>query len=280
MPARNIVKRAAVLLLLLIALPLMLRWFEHYQVYHPSRTFLSSGSDLGVPFEDVDFAGAGTLKLNGWFFPATTNQSDRRRVVVLCHGNGGNISHRLDVCAALLEAGLAVFVFDYRGYGRSAGRPSEEGTYQDAQAAYRWVRHKGYEPEDILAYGESLGGAVACELAARERCGGLVLQSTFTSIPDIGAELFPWLPVRWIARIQYDTCRKLPNLKLPVLMMHSRADELIGFGHCEKNFSAAGVPKLLCEIGGGHNDPLADRGAFLAGLRKFLQLLPTTTAAD
>jgi pimeloyl-ACP methyl ester carboxylesterase len=113
----------------------------------------------------------------------------------------------------------------------------------------------------------------------REPVGGLVLQSTFTSMPDIGAEVFPWLPVRRLARIRYETCRKLPQIKVPVLIMHSRGDELIGFHHCERNFAAANEPKLLCEITGRHNTPMADPKQFIAGLEKFLELMESARLA-
>jgi fermentation-respiration switch protein FrsA (DUF1100 family) len=173
----------------------------------------------------------------------------------------------------MLDTGAAVFSFDYRGYGRSEGRPGEEGTYLDVQAAYQWLRKRGFAGKDILAYGESLGGGVASELCLREEIGGLILQSTFTCIPDIGRELFPWLPVKLLSTIRYDTCGKLPRLKIPVLVMHSRSDGLIGFRHSERNFAAANDPKLFCEIGGEHNDALADREQFLNGIEKFLQLI-------
>jgi len=169
-----------------------------------------------------------------------------------------------------------VFAFDYRGYGRSEGRPGEEGTYLDVQAAYEWLRKRGFAANDILAYGESLGGGIASELCLREKIGGLILQSTFTCIADIGRELFPWLPVKLISTIRYDTFGKLPRLKTPVLVMHSRGDGLIGFRHSERNFAAANEPKLFCEIGGEHNDPLASREQFLSGIEKFLQLIERT----
>ena len=120
----------------------------------------------------------------------------------------------------LLGTGANVFTFDYRGYGRSSGKPSEEGTYADAQAAYAWLTQNGFAPENIIALGESLGGGIATELAVREKLGGLILQSTFTSIPDIGKELFSWLPVRQICSIHYDTGSKLPRLNLPLMVMH------------------------------------------------------------
>ena len=232
----------------------MLRRFEHNQVYHPNRDLEASGAELGRPFEDVFFQASDGTSLNGWFFPATPGSPHARFAVLICHGNAGNISHRLAMYRALLATGVSVFAFDYRGFGRSAGKPGEEGTYLDAQAAHQWLRAKGFAGTNLIAYGESLGGGVASELCLREETGGLILQSTFTSIPDIGAELFPWLPVRWISSIKYDTRGKLPRLKIPVLVMHGRGDDLIGFHHAERNFAAANEPKFFCELHGTHND--------------------------
>lgn len=259
----------------------MLQWFEHGQVYHPSRFMYATGAELGRPFDDVYFNSEDGTRLNGWFFPAGSSGA-RSRVVLFCHGNGGNISYRLDMAEALLSTGVAVFLFDYRGYGRSEGHPSEQGTYQDGAAAYRWLLQKGFEPGDILVYGESLGGGVAAELASRFHVGGLILQSTFTCIADIGSDLFPWLPVRWLANIKYDTLSKLPGIKRPVLVMHSRGDRLIRFQHSQKNFAAANSPKLFCEIFGEHNDPLTNRTQFIADFKRFLDLVrqETTPAAE
>ena len=134
----------------------------------------------------------------GIFWPPTRPAP----VILFFHGNAGNISHRLDLAALLLEAGAGVLLLDYRGYGSSDGKPGEENTYRDAQAAYHWLADKGVPATNIVAYGESLGGGVACELAAREKVGGLVLQSTFTSLTDLGGEIFPWLPVRLISTIK------------------------------------------------------------------------------
>ncbi|MGO8929896.1 MAG: alpha/beta hydrolase [Limisphaerales bacterium] len=272
---RKLAKALIELLVTCVLIVLMLRWFEHSQVYHPDRVLTATGAALGRPFEDVRFKASDGIELNGWFFPASTNAHRRHLAILLCHGNAGNISHRLDTCVALLATGANVFVFDYRGYGRSQGRPSEEGTYRDAQAAYQWLRQKGFAGTNIIAFGESLGGAVAVELAVREPIGGLVLQSSFTSITDMGAELFPWLPVRWLGTIHYDTRSKLPRLHIPVLVMHSPTDELVGFHHGQKNFAAANEPKLFWELRGDHNSPLADTKHFIAGLEKFLALIET-----
>jgi fermentation-respiration switch protein FrsA (DUF1100 family) len=269
----KLVKRLLALLVACLLIVVMLRWFEHSQVYHPSREMAATGAELGRPFEDVFFKTPDGVELNGWFFPAATNSPERHLAVLFCHGNAGNITHRLDTCAALLTTGVNVFLFDYRGYGRSQGRPSEEGTYLDAQTAYAWLRLKGFAGTNIIAFGESLGGGVAAELAVREPVGGLVLQSTFTSVPDMGKEMFPWLPVRWLGVIRYDTYSKLPRLHIPVLVMHSPTDGLVPFHHAERNFTAANEPKLLWKIHGDHNNPLADTKAFIDGVEKLLAMV-------
>jgi fermentation-respiration switch protein FrsA (DUF1100 family) len=257
----------------------MIRRFEHGQVYRPDKEFVANGTELGRPFEDLYFNASDGVRLNAWFFPAPADSPRSRTVALVCHGNGGNISYRLELCRVLLQIGLNVMIFDYRGYGRSEGKPGEAGTYLDAQAAYRWLVEKGFAPRNILAFGESLGGGVASELALREPVGGLILQSTYTSIPSLGAELFPWLPVRWIGSIKYDTLAKLPRVKVPVLVTHSRADGLIRFHHAEKNFAAANEPKLFWETNGDHNYSLkSDHDRLTEGLERFLTMVDAAQA--
>ncbi len=268
-------KTGAPALVVLAALYSMLRWFEYSQVYHPTRELEASPAGLGMAFEEARFQASDGVALHGWFFPAGSDSPRRARSLLVCHGNGGNISHRLGLCAALRKTGAGVFIYDYRGYGQSGGRPSEEGTYRDAQAAYVWLRQKGFAAHHIIGFGESLGGAVATELAVREATGGLVLESTFTSVPDLGVELFPWLPVRWLSTIQYDTRRKLPRIRVPVLVMHSRGDGLIPFHHATENFAAANEPKAFGELRGDHNDPVYDEPAFTGALEPFLQRIET-----
>ena len=268
---RTWIGRAVRLLVAVAVMFVMFRWFEHSQVYHPTRQLEATPAGLGRAFEDVRFTTGDGVELHGWFLPANTNSPRAHLVYLICHGNGGNISHRLGLCAALLETGAGAFIFDYRGYGQSHGRPGEEGTYRDAQTAHMWLRSKGFRGEDIIAFGESLGGGVVSELALRETVGAMVLQSTFTSIPDIGAELFPWLPVRLISAIKYDTRAKLPRIKAPVLVMHSRTDDLVGFHHAEQNFAAANEPKTFCELRGAHNEAAWEQAEFRDTLGKFLQ---------
>jgi fermentation-respiration switch protein FrsA (DUF1100 family) len=253
----------------------LFRWFEHSQVDQPARTLDATGAELGRPWQEVDFRAADGVDLHGWFFPADPAPGRPKRAVLLCHGNAGNISHRLDSCRLLLELGVSVFVFDYRGYGRSRGSPSEEGTYQDSQAAWEWLQTKGFAPIQIVLFGESLGGAVAAELALRQPVLGLILVSTFTSIPDLGADLFPWLPAKLLGRIRYDTASKVARLKVPLLLMHSRGDTIIGYRHSESLFAIAPEPKMRWELSGDHNDTLlVAPEQFQEGIRQFLQTLP------
>jgi pimeloyl-ACP methyl ester carboxylesterase len=252
---------------------MFLRWFEHGQVYHPAKALDPIETKRAEPFEDVWFNASDGTAINAWFFRPPQNAPHRQSAILLCHGNAGNISHRVELCQTLLRLGLNVFSFDYRGYGRSEGKPGEEGTYLDAEAAVKWLENKGFQSSDIIAFGESLGGGVASELALRVPLGGLILQNTFTSIPDIGAELFPWMPVRLIASIKYDTHSKLPRLDIPVMVIHSRDDGLTGFHHAQKNFAAANEPKLFWETQGDHCDLLLDGHHFLEGMERFLGMV-------
>jgi fermentation-respiration switch protein FrsA (DUF1100 family) len=269
-PTARFRRNAIALLLFGLFAFMFLRWFEYKNVYQPRSHLDAEPSSVGRPFEDVRFTSPDGVRLHGWFFPARGIPNRPNEVFLICHGNGGNISHRLDLYQALLSTGAAVLAFDYRGYGQSEGRPSEEGTVLDAQAALAWLRTRGFAASHVIAYGESLGGGIATELSVREPVGALVLQSTFTSIPDLGAEIFPWLPVRTVSRIKYDTHAKLPRLRVPLLIFHSRADTLIPFHHAENNFSAAREPKQLVELTGDHNDAVGDSEKFAPALEAFL----------
>jgi fermentation-respiration switch protein FrsA (DUF1100 family) len=213
------------------------------------------------------------VALSAWYFPAAEGAAYRDVAVVISHGNGGNISHRMGLYELLLGVGVHVLAYDYRGYGRSSGRASEEGTYRDGEAAVDWLVGRGFREGNIVAHGESLGGGVAAELA-RRRPGlrGVILRSTFTSLMDLGGELFPFLPVRRLASIRYDTVSKLREIQVPVMILHSREDRLVRFSHAEANYAAAREPKWLREIGGDHNDqPQASPEAYAAAVRELLE---------
>jgi fermentation-respiration switch protein FrsA (DUF1100 family) len=249
-----------------------LRWFEQRTVFQPTKRLEATGEELGFPRQEAWFDTADGGRVHAWYFPGARGTNGP--VFLVCHGNGGNISHRLALYDALLRLDSAVLAFDYRGYGRSPGRPSESRAILDAEAAHAWLEEHGFPPHRIIAHGESLGGGVATELALRRQVGGLILQSTFTSVPDLGAEVFPWLPVRTLGRIRFDIRAKLPAVQVPVLVLHSRIDSVIPFHHGESNFAAAHEPKRFQELQGDHNDGLSvDHAAFSDGVRQLLAMM-------
>lgn len=222
-------------------------------VYYPQigRAITVTPASYGLPYEDVSVRTEDGESLHAWWLPA----ADARGAVLLFHGNAGNISHRIDYAVMFRRLGYSTLLVDYRGYGRSTGSPSEEGTYRDAAASWRWLTDtRGFGARDIVIFGESLGGAVGCWLAAKHTPRALVITSTFTSAVDLGAEVYPFLPVRLITRFKYDTLECLSSVRAPVLVVHSRSDDIVPFSHGEKLFAAAREPKEFLEIRGGHND--------------------------
>ncbi len=252
----------------------MFRQFEHSQVYHPSREIYGDAASLQRPFEDVRFVASDGIDLHGWFFPARESSPRKDWVILQCHGNAGNISGRLMHFQALLATGASLFAFDYRGYGRSGGQPGEEGTYHDARAAHDWLVAKGFKAENVIVLGESLGGGISSQLAMEKTIKALILERTFTSVPDIAAEFFPFLPVRLLGSIQYDTINRLDRIDAPILVLHGRDDEIVKYHHGEKLFAAAREPKLFRELEGGHNDTLVvNRDRYLEALEDFFATL-------
>lgn len=220
--------------------------------YYPQigREIQATPREYGLDYEALTLTTADGEQLDAWFVPARG-----QAVVLILHGNAGNISHRMDSIAMFHRLGYGVLIFDYRGYGRSSGKPSEQGLYQDAQTAWdHLTRQRGIAPAHIVLFGESLGGAVAAWLAARERPGALVLSSVFTSAPELGADLYPWLPTKWLVRMRYDTRSTLAQVTCPVLIAHSPDDEIIPFHHGQRLFNAAAAPKVFLPLTGGHND--------------------------
>lgn len=250
---------------------LFLRWFEWRSVFIPYRQVENTPADFRLRFEDVTLTTADGVKLNGWYVP----QANAKLTILFCHGNAGNIGHRFEKLLILRDLGVNIFIFDYRGYGRSEGWPSEQGTYNDALAAYDWLRReKPITPEQIVAQGESLGCAVAIELARQRPVGGLVLESGFASIPEMARAVYPWLPLHLICQIRYDSLSKIGSVKAPLLSLHSREDEIVPFSQAERLFAAAPGPKKLVELRGDHNGGFATSEAvYRAALREFFRSL-------
>lgn len=228
-------------------------------VYLPQRDMTSSPAAIGLRYEEVSFKAKDGVKLHGWFIPS----DPARGVLLFCHGNAGNISHRLDSISIFHRLGLSVFIFDYRGYGRSEGEPTEEGTYSDAEGAWDYLtREKRTPSRSIVIFGRSLGGAIAARTAKNQPAGALILESAFSSFKEAAEDVYPWLPVRLLARYDYDTAAFAARVRCPVLIIHSRNDELIPFDHGKRLFAAAKEPKMFLEISGDHNS-----GFIMAGTR-------------
>ncbi|MCU7798465.1 MAG: alpha/beta hydrolase [Candidatus Thiodiazotropha sp. (ex Myrtea spinifera)] len=240
---------------------------------YPTRQVRSTPALIGLDFEPVTLTAADGVRLNGWFIPAEA----QRATLLFFHGNAGNISHRLDSLRRFHQLGLSVLIIDYRGYGDSEGEPSEAGIYQDADAAWRYLTVTREIPAgEILLLGRSFGGAVAAYLASQHAALGVVLESTFTSAPEMAAELYPWLPARWLTRFSYDTRSRLADIQMPLMVIHSRGDEIIPFSQGSALYEAANEPKQFLELNGSHNDGLminADR--YRQALNNFISVCLT-----
>ena len=248
---------------------LLLFFFQSHLIYFPQigKEDFVTPQQAGMDYQDVAINSAGE-ELHGWLVPVP----QARGAVLFFHGNAGNVSHRLDYLRMFRELGFSVLIFDYRGFGKSSGEPSETGTYQDAEAAWNYlVETRRIAPSSIVLFGESLGGAVAAWLAARVKPRALIITSTFTSLPDLGAKLYPLFPVRLLARYEYNTRKYLQAATCPVLIVHSREDEIVPFEHGEQLYTAAHEPKQLLEIHGGHNTSLIlSHDLWMKGVGAFL----------
>ena len=224
---------------------------QGYMVYAPDRPLTRTPASIGLAFDDIEFMAADGAELHGWWIP----RADPAGTVLFCHGNAGNVSHLIPRIESFNRLGLNVFVFDYRGFGRSGGSPSEAGTYMDAEAAWHHLVTEASIPaESILVCGFSLGGPMAAHIASQFEPRGLTLEATFTSIPDLAADLYPMFPARKLARFRYSTIESLKRAQCPTLVVHGPQDDLIPFAHGRRLFEIAKGPRYFLEVSGGHGD--------------------------
>lgn len=238
---------------------------ENSFVFYPASSFELTPSDLGLPYEDIFFTTADGERLHGWLFPLPCDSP----IILFCHGNAGNISYRLDNIRMLLESGLSVFIFDYRGYGKSTGTPSERGLYRDGEAAWDYlVQEQQVRPERIVLFGRSLGAAVAVDLALKRKVRSLIAEGAFTSTREMAKTLFPLNLLSLFIPAHYNNREKVARLPLPKLIVHGDADEIVPFAMGKKLFAAAMIPKWFYRIpGAGHND------TYLVGGRTYFEAL-------
>lgn len=245
---KRVLRRWLFLLALLwLGTVVVMKWLENRFVY-PGNTAVESWVASPVnDYEDVQTASADGTAIHGWYFPGSGPD-----VVVLAHGNGGNLTHRSRIAIELRKTlNASVLLFDYPGYGKSGGSPSEEGCYAAGDAAIEWLaKEKGIPKRRIILFGESLGGGVAAELAVRHEHKALVLTKTFTSLPAAAKALFPFLPTNWLMSNRYETIEKLPGIRTPVFIAHGTADRTVPFHHGEQLFAIANEPKAFHRMEG------------------------------
>lgn len=244
----------------------------------PGRKLTTSPADIGLEYESVSIVTKDKVQIHGWF----VHSGRKRGTILFMHGNAGNISHRLDSLQIFNHLGFSTFIIDYRGYGQSEGKITEEGTYLDAEAAWQYLTEtRGIDPREIIVFGRSLGGAIASNLASKKQPGGLILESVFTSVPDMAAKLYPVFPVRLLCRYTYDTNAAIQSVSSPVLIVHSPDDEIIPFENGLELFSSAKEPKTFLKIRGGHNDGFIASGPlYYEGLDSFVTKCLKTTPEE
>ncbi len=255
--------------LVLILVIVYLRYMERRTLFYPYKVIECLPSEFGFSFEEAVFKSVDNKDIHGWFIP----YEGATKTILFSHGNAGNISHRLEKIKILHEFGCNVFIFDYRGYGKSRGSPSENGLYKDAQAAYNYLLAKGIAPENIIGYGESIGGAVIIDLAEKNKFMALVLEGTFSNAKDMAKLVYPFIP-HWIFSSRFDSLSKIRGINAPKFFIHSINDEIVPYDLSKKLYENAPGPKEFLQVRGGHNSCFFESeslikekaGAFIKGL--------------
>lgn len=242
--------------------------YQDQMVYFPSDYFITDPTSAALQFEDFSIEVSPEVTITGWI----VEKDPDAPWILQFHGNAGNISNRVDHLKLIDELGCNGVLFDYRGYGKSTGKPSEAGLVEDGVAVVRYLKEqRGVDPRFLIYWGESLGGGVAAAVAMKEEPRGLILQSTFTSVPDLGAEVYPFLPVRLLSKTSFDTAERIPTFLFPKLIVHGHADTVIPFQHGQRLYQLAVEPKTFLRVERGHNDsPLELGDEFKLAVQKFV----------
>jgi fermentation-respiration switch protein FrsA (DUF1100 family) len=240
-------------IMIVVSLLVLNVWMYFQQpnmIFFPMRELYQTPADWGFDYEDVNFKTADDIQLHGWYIPHKQSQ----QVLLFFRGNAGNISHRRDSIEIFHRLGLNIFIIDYRGYGKSKGRPGEQGLYRDADAAWHYLtEEKGFSSDQVIIFGRSLGGAVAASLASGVQARGLILESTFSSAKDFARSVLPVLSRLVFIRYNFNTAEKIQRVHCPVLVLHSPDDEIMPFHLGEKVFQLAHQPKRFLSMKGDHN---------------------------
>ena len=261
-------------IIIIISGRFFIRWFENYNLYYPTSKIEYTPDDINLKYSDFEIQLKSGPTITGWIIPSESSKG----FLIFCHGNGGNISHRIETIGFFNKLDITVAIFDYPGYGKSSGKPNESNLFESAGAVYKMLQDKyGMKSEECIIYGRSLGGAVAVDLASHVSTAGLIVESGFSSTIQMGKEIFPFLPAKLIISQPFDSISKIPKITAPKLIMHSRKDEIIPYHHGEDLYRAASEPKIFLEISGTHNDGYEYRGKeYAKSLKEFIDsTLPT-----
>jgi uncharacterized protein len=261
-----------------LSLAILIYLFQAHFVYFPSHEQLFSPKEMGMEFEDVYLTTRDKLSIHGWYIP----RPGASHTLLFLHGNAGNISHRLDSLKIFHDLGLSILIIDYRGYGQSEGSPNEAGTYLDAQAAWDYlIKERQLAEQDIIIFGRSLGGGIASWLALEQGPAALILESTFTSVENMGSRMYPFLPIKWMSRIHYPSIERVDKIRCPILFIHSPDDEMIPYEFGQQLFQRAESPKTFLSISGGHNEGFLLSGAlYTRGIGNFIQKSTSATKSQ
>lgn len=267
-------RRLLTLLLLgatLLSPPTGFAAMEHHFIFFPDRHLVATPAAAGLAYEEVWFAAADGVKLHGWYVPGKPGGP----VLLFCHGNAGNISHRVDNLWHFHRLGLSVLIFDYRGYGRSEGRASEQGTYDDGRGALAWLHGRGWQPQQMIYFGRSLGAGIAVQLALETPPGALVLETPFPSIAAMGWHHNPilYLLLGWALDARYDSFNKISRVNAPLLLFQGDRDSIVPEPMARRLFERANEPKSYHLIRGADHNNTYDVGgeAYWQQWRQFLQ---------
>ncbi len=263
-------KVALKIALILLIFVVGVRWFERRSIYYPTRRIETDPSERGLEYREVHFNTSDNKKISAWFIP----KEGARFTVLFSNGNAGNISHRLDKISTFHQLGVNVFIYDYRGYGKSQGFPSEAGLYKDIRGAYNYLLNELEIPaKRIILYGESLGGAVAIDLASQELVGGLITEGTFASVKEMSRLILPFIP-SFIFASRFDSLTKIKEVDSKKMIIHSKDDEIIPFSQGKSLFEAAKEPKTFLQLRGGHNTAFWQSAQdYKEGLKSFIEEL-------
>jgi hypothetical protein len=254
----------------IVLLAIFVKYLERRNLFFPFKAIEYTPKNAGLSYEDIYFVAQDNKKINGWFIPA----KDAKYTILFFHGNAGNISHRLDKIKIFHDLDLNVFIIDYRGYGKSEGTPAEAGLYLDARAAYAYLIDKRkIKPSLTILYGESLGGAIALELATKVKASAVITEETFSSMRDIAKDIYPFLPSFFVSDA-FNSLSVIEKVSVPKLIIHSKDDEMISFKHAQRLYDKAKEPKVLAAINGNHNSAfLESEKEYISHIREFINEL-------